>query len=183
MEKVLLILDGHASRTISVLEFSEKNGIILLCLPAHTTHFLQPLDRSFYKSLKSYYYSACNRFVKANHARKLGRLQFGDLLGCSWNKAATLQNGVSGFRATGIFPFWPDIILEYALLATEALATNIVFAENNLQSSLQNSADLSLNNNVSLTTDDPQPGCSHHVDTIINTPPSTKTVTPEKLLD
>ena len=48
--KCLLILYGHAShcRNIHVLDFCEKNDIILLCLPADCTHRLQSLDRSFF---------------------------------------------------------------------------------------------------------------------------------------
>ncbi|XP_050300193.1 uncharacterized protein LOC126738797 [Anthonomus grandis grandis] len=45
--KVLLILDGHA---------------MLLCLPSHTTHYLQPLDKAVFKSLKSYFYNACHQW-------------------------------------------------------------------------------------------------------------------------
>lgn len=84
----LIILDGHTSHTnsVEVLEFCEANEIILLCLPSHTTHFLQPLDRSFFKSLKSHYYSECNRFMKTNPSRKITRYQFGKLLGEAWNK-------------------------------------------------------------------------------------------------
>lgn len=49
---VLLILDGHSSHcnSVQMLEFAEENNIILLCLPSHTTHWLQPLDRSFFKA-------------------------------------------------------------------------------------------------------------------------------------
>lgn len=46
--KVLLIADGHASHcSVEVLELAEANDIILFCLPSHTTHYLQPLDRAF----------------------------------------------------------------------------------------------------------------------------------------
>lgn len=109
--KVLLIVDGHASHTnsVEVLEFSEANDIILFCLPSHTTHYLQPLDRSFLKSLKNHYYAACNNFLKANPSRKITRIIFGNLLGQAWGKSATVENGMSCFRATGIAPFNPAI--------------------------------------------------------------------------
>ena len=115
---VVLILDGHASHcsSVEVLEFADSNNIILLCLPSHTTQFLQPLDRAFFKSLKSYYYAACNSFIRANPNRSINRLQFGKLLGDAWSKSATVGNATSAFRATGIFPLSPDIIPEYAYL-------------------------------------------------------------------
>jgi hypothetical protein len=82
--KVLLIVDGHTSHTnnLEMLQFSEEKNIILLCLPPHTTHYLQPLDRGFFKSLKIFYYDACRRFIKGNTGRKLKRVNFGKLLGC-----------------------------------------------------------------------------------------------------
>ena len=48
--KVLLLLDGHAShvKSISVIDFAISYDITLVCLPPHTTHYLQPLDRAFF---------------------------------------------------------------------------------------------------------------------------------------
>lgn len=114
--KVLLILDGHASHVNSVemLEYAESNDIIILCLPSHTTHFLQPLDRSFFKSLKARFYELCRLWLKHHDKRRITRYQFGELLSASWGKSATVQNGSSGFRATGILPFNRDIIPDYA---------------------------------------------------------------------
>ena len=40
---VLLIEDGHASHiSMEVIELARTNNVHLLCLPAHTTHILQP---------------------------------------------------------------------------------------------------------------------------------------------
>lgn len=113
---VMLILDGHTSHSSSVqmLGFAEMNSIILMCLPSHTTHYLQPLDRSVFKSLKHHFYSAVEKWQRNHPDRKLGRLQFGELLQDCWGKAATPGNAVSGFKATGIYPFNPDAIPDYA---------------------------------------------------------------------
>ncbi|XP_072401145.1 uncharacterized protein [Diabrotica undecimpunctata] len=56
----LLLLDRHRSHTNSmyILEIALENDVHFLCLPSHTTHYLQPLDRSFFKPLKVYYRSA-----------------------------------------------------------------------------------------------------------------------------
>jgi len=41
----LLIFDGHSSRiSSSVVDLALKNNVELLCLPAHTSSILQPLD-------------------------------------------------------------------------------------------------------------------------------------------
>ncbi|XP_065315310.1 uncharacterized protein LOC135924190 [Gordionus sp. m RMFG-2023] len=56
--KVLLILDNHISHhSYSAVKFCIDTGIILLSLPPHCTHKLQPLDRSVFGPLKKYYTS------------------------------------------------------------------------------------------------------------------------------
>ena len=117
--KVLFILDGHMSHCniCEMLEFAEENGIIMLCLPPHTTHYLQHLDRAVFESLKTHYYAACNNFIKINPSKKIGRLQFGQLLAESWAKAAIATNAMSGFRASGIFSFSSEAIPDYAFLS------------------------------------------------------------------
>lgn len=130
---VLLILDGHTSHcnSVEVLEFAEANDIILLCLPSHTTQFLQPLDRTFFKSFKNYYYGACNSFLRANPTRAINRLQFGKLLADAWAKAATVSNATSGFSAIGIYPYNPDMIPEYAFLNQDEAPNNDINHEDN----------------------------------------------------
>jgi len=117
--KVLLILDGHSSHcsSIEMLEYAERNDIILLSLPSHTSHYLQPLDRSFFKSLKSYYYSACNTFMLNNPLRQITRLTFGKLLSDGWSKAATVENAISGFKRCGIVPFDIGAIPDYCFVS------------------------------------------------------------------
>lgn len=130
--KVILILDGHASHcgNVEMLEFAKDNDIILLGLPSHTTHFLQPLDRSFFKSLKSYYDYECNSFMKNNPSRHITRHQFGKLLGSAWSKSATVENAVSGFRSCGIIPLNMSAIPEYAFLTNQQTSTVDLGQEN-----------------------------------------------------
>lgn len=145
---VVLILDGHTSHcsSIEVIEYAEANGIVLLCLPSHTTQFLQPLDRGFFKALKTYYYAACNNFIRTNPTRAINRLQFGKLLAEAWTKSATVNNATSSFRATGIIPFNKEAIPEYAFLS-----------ENEIQS-LDNNANRSKDINIERLTEDGNPG-------------------------
>ena len=53
--KVLLLLDGHTShsKNLEAITLARANDLITLALPAHTTHKLQPLGISFFKSLNS----------------------------------------------------------------------------------------------------------------------------------
>ncbi len=52
----LLLFDGDTSHISNkVVEFCTGNDIILLCIPAHTTHLLQPLDVGFFQPLSTAY--------------------------------------------------------------------------------------------------------------------------------
>ncbi|XP_050297262.1 uncharacterized protein LOC126736773 [Anthonomus grandis grandis] len=119
--KVLLLVNGHASHHSSgeTLEYADENDVIILSLPSHTTHFLQPLDRAVFKSLKSAWNNVCNKWMRSNSSRKISRLQFGTLISEAWAKAATTSNAISAFKSTGIYPYDPDIIPDYAYLIDE----------------------------------------------------------------
>ena len=52
----LLILDGHSSHaTPQFQEYCKTHRIVSLCMPAHTSHLLQPLDVSCFSPLKATY--------------------------------------------------------------------------------------------------------------------------------
>jgi hypothetical protein len=48
-KKVLIVLDGHSTHTknLDAIKLARENCVLLLSVPAHTTHQLQPLDISF----------------------------------------------------------------------------------------------------------------------------------------
>lgn len=51
---LVLVVDGHESlKNMNLIDCARKI-IILLCLPPHTTHALQPLGVAIFKSLKSH---------------------------------------------------------------------------------------------------------------------------------
>ena len=65
-QPVLLFVDGQAS---AVIDLARENEVILFCLRPQTTHALQPLDVSVFKSLKSH-------FSKAVHALSIAKKDF-----------------------------------------------------------------------------------------------------------
>lgn len=89
--KVLLLLDGHSTHcnSVEMLEYAEQNDIVLLSMPSHTSHYLQPLDRAVFKSLKAHFYEQCRLWLNQNPSRRITRLSFGLLLNKAWGKAAT----------------------------------------------------------------------------------------------
>lgn len=109
--RCLLLLDGHIShQSLQSLEYCVEHQIELLCLPPHTTHVLQPLDRTVFKPLKTYYHHETNSFVHTNPTASITKFVFGGIFNAAWRKGATVGNAVKGFECTGINPFHPNKI-------------------------------------------------------------------------
>ena len=116
--KAILLLDGHAShvKSIAVIDLAVSYDITMVCLPPHTTHYLQPLDRAFFRPLKVHYDNACRTFLSNHPGRQITKLQFGSLLSKSWGRAATTGTASNGFRACGIFPLNKAAIPDNAIM-------------------------------------------------------------------
>ncbi|XP_072382648.1 uncharacterized protein [Diabrotica undecimpunctata] len=67
---VLLILDGHYSHTcnLDVINMARENNIVIISLPPHSTHKLQPLDKTFMGTLKAYYSEEIRQLLHHNNA-------------------------------------------------------------------------------------------------------------------
>jgi DDE superfamily endonuclease len=111
LQPVLLIFDGHSSHTrnLNVVLKARANNVILLCLPSHCTHRLQPLDVAFFKSLNSHYDDECRKWLREHQGRKVNEEQIPELFSLAYGKSATVSTAVNGFRRTGIAPFNRDI--------------------------------------------------------------------------
>ncbi len=108
---VLLIQDGHSSHiSISVIEFSRENGIYILCLPAHTTHILMPLDVGVFKSFKSNFSKACTHYIASHPGRVVTTDVLASLVAEAWSRSFTLLNIMGGFKKCGLFPFNPSAV-------------------------------------------------------------------------
>ena len=102
--KVLLMFDGHNSHTKSaeLINLARNNGLILLSLPPHTSHKLQPLDKSSFKPLRTAFNTACGRWMRDHSGRRVGQEQLGELFSQAYYTSATAQNAISGLFANGI---------------------------------------------------------------------------------
>ncbi len=118
-DRVLLILDGHKSHTknIELIDYARESGIEILSLPPHTSHKLQPLDRTFFKPLKVAFNTACTSWMRLHPARRITIDKIGGLFNTAYLKAATIENAVSGFRCTGIVPLNNSILPETEFLS------------------------------------------------------------------
>ena len=107
---VLIIQDGHAC----------ANDIHILCLPAHTTHILQPLDVGVFKSFKANFSKTCHKYIAECPGRVITTDVIALLIGTAWPHSFRPINTLSGFRKCGIFPFNPGSVTDRQLGPSEA---------------------------------------------------------------
>ena len=108
----LLILDGHESHcSIEFIEFSVEHKIILLVLPSHTTHMLQPLDVAIFGPL-----SQAMTQAREDHTRNNGmwvsKEDFVKMYEWAKEQAITPENIRAAFSATSIEPWEPRVVLD-----------------------------------------------------------------------
>ncbi|ODM14985.1 hypothetical protein SI65_09480 [Aspergillus cristatus] len=108
----LLILDGHGSHlTPQFDEICSQHDIIPICMPAHSSHLLQPLDVGCFTPLKQAYGSLVENKARHNfnHIDKLDFLEAYPQARSEVLKPETIKNS---FAASGLVPFDPERVLE-----------------------------------------------------------------------
>lgn len=107
---VVLIYDGHSSHTsLRLIEKALQEQVVILKLPPHTSHLLQPMDLSVFKSLKQRYDELLIAWQRKNYGVKASKSVFSTLISQAWNQFDK-TNIISGFKKAGIFPFSDKVI-------------------------------------------------------------------------
>ena len=79
-------------------------------MPPHSSHILQPLDVSCFSSLKAQYGRQIENLIRCR-IHHVTKLEFLPAFRNVYRSALSEQNIRSGFRATGLIPFDPDVVL------------------------------------------------------------------------
>jgi len=118
---VCLILDGHSShtRSLEAVDYAKSSGVILLSLPPHTTHRLQPLDVGFFKPLQTYYDRYISTWLRTHPGRTFTEYQVAEAFSHAFGKAATVATAVNSFAKCGIWPLNADIFTDADYAAAE----------------------------------------------------------------
>lgn len=112
-DPVMLVLDNHTSHsTLQSYNYCRANGIIMVSLPPHTSHKVQPLDVTFFAGLKSAYNHECDQFMKSHHYESIAVTDIAELFAKAYNRVATIEKGVNGFRCTGLYPMDRNVFKE-----------------------------------------------------------------------
>lgn len=103
-QRALIILDGHSSRkNKTLLSKLYENEIDVLCLPSHSSHFLQPLDVTV------------NSVFQTQRAKLTNSSDWLEIMKSTKKSLyfATYEETIkSGFSRTGIYPFDDKKILQ-----------------------------------------------------------------------
>ena len=99
---VVLIMDGHGSHlTYPTVQTCLKNDILLICLPPHTSHALQPLDVGVFRSLKAIWKDVLEKFRRQARTESVDKNIFPPLLKRACEELSNHPElAIAGFRGS-----------------------------------------------------------------------------------
>jgi DDE superfamily endonuclease/Tc5 transposase DNA-binding domain len=116
----LLILDGFTSHIeYEFIQFCNTKKIIPFTLPPHTSHLLQPLDVVVFQPLKHFHAEAIDQAVRTGDTT-FSKIEFLAAFKGFHSEAFKRSTIISAFRATGIVPFCPAVVVNQMQEAIEA---------------------------------------------------------------
>ena len=108
----ILIVDGHAFHvSTEFIRFTREHKIVCLCLSAHSTYLLQPLDVGVFDPLKQKYKTLLpekTRFTIYN----VDKAHFISLIQKARQQNITARNIQSAWRATGLISYNPSAVFD-----------------------------------------------------------------------
>jgi hypothetical protein len=107
----LLIIDGHESHcSVDFQDLCKEKNIILLCMPAHSSHLLQPLDVACFSPLKRKYGDVISGLAR-NRTSYISKETFLPAFKTAFEQSITKENIQAGFRGAGLVPHDPQAVL------------------------------------------------------------------------
>ena len=102
---IALLFDGHSSHnTPSVINKAAEEGIIIFCLPLHSTHLAQPINKGCFSILKRYWLEKCHNYLSSIPGNVITMFTFCQVFRRAWTQSMTMENVISGFLTTGVYP-------------------------------------------------------------------------------
>jgi DDE superfamily endonuclease len=115
--KRLLIVDGHSSHiNMAFVDWADSHGIILLVLPPHTTHRLQPLDVGLFQPLSTAYSKGLEKVMSSGGGQvSMSKALFYSIFQPAWEAAFTEDNIQHAWQKSGIWPLDSKRILSQVI--------------------------------------------------------------------
>jgi hypothetical protein len=145
----LLILDNHASHVnFEAIQHAESLGVVMISLPPHSSHKTQPLDRVFFKPLKTSYNEVADSWQSSHPGQVLTVYHIAQLFKVAYERTATIEKATASFRATGIYPldrgifgdedFLPSVVTDQSAEEYQGFEEAMVeFRDENFNASLE----------------------------------------------
>ncbi|CAF3932505.1 unnamed protein product [Rotaria magnacalcarata] len=155
---LLLVMDNHPAHiNIDVIELAIKNQVILLCLPPHCTHALQPLDVVTLSSAKTVWKKIVSKYFCKTNQKTIRKIDMPSLFKRLMDEAFTKRQCVSGFARCGLWPFDGEVMKEKVAKQCDRSSLSVSLStnsnetlSNNFSSTtvVQHSIDASANNSI-----------------------------------
>lgn len=114
-------MDNHGTHiSLEAINYSRENGIVLLSLPPHSTHRMQPLDICVYGPFKSRCKVAFNDYISTNPGKAVRIQDIARLTTDAYLQSFCPNNIVKGFNRSGIWPINRLVFTDEDFLAAEA---------------------------------------------------------------
>ena len=136
---VVLLFDKHSTHIdLEISKFCKEKGILLYCLPAHSSHITQPLDVGFFKPLKVNWAHAFDDFRCSHFGASVTKHVFARIFRKAWNDTVKVRTIVNGFAATGVYP------VDKRKASSDKTAPSTIFASSEEKSAPSNASQLAL---------------------------------------
>lgn len=89
-----------------------ENSVVLLTIPPHTSHRLQPLDRAAYGPYIRAYAKAMDEWMRSNPGKTLSIYDVPALVKEAQISTCVPCNVLAGFQSTGIYPYSSNIFTD-----------------------------------------------------------------------
>lgn len=119
---ILLIMDNHESHcTLDAILFARSNGIVILTIPPHCSHRIQPLDVSILGPFKGQLAVVQNDWLINNPGKKISIHDLAAHASKAFDLAFTRKNITEGFKKCGIWPYSATVFTDddFISLSTE----------------------------------------------------------------
>ena len=101
----LLVFDNHSSHiTLEAVTLARSRGVVIVTLPAHCSHRMQPLDVGILGPWKTYYADAVRKWHQAYPGAILTIHDVSERVNEAFGRAFSIPSIVNAFRATGVWP-------------------------------------------------------------------------------
>jgi hypothetical protein len=104
-------MDGYKSHSShEFYKYYKEEKIIILCIPTHSSHLLQPLNMGYFSPLKRAYSNEISSLAQYG-SKQIKKEAFLPAFKAAFEKLITKENICISFRGAGLVPHDPEAVL------------------------------------------------------------------------